>query len=188
MIHTVKGFNVVHEAEVDVLLEFSCLFYVPTDVDNLISGICAFSKCSLNIWKFSVRILLKPCLENFKHYFANMWDECNWVISWTFFGIAVLGIGMKTDLFQSYGHCWIFQICWHLECGPFTASSLRLWSSSAGIPSPPLALFAVMLPKAHLTLYSRIPGSRWVVIPSWLSGSLRSFLYSTFMGILATSS
>ena len=118
----------------------------------------------------------------------TMLDECNWVVSWTFFGIAVLGIGMKTDLFQSYGHCWIFQICWHLECSPFTASSLRLWSSSAGIPSPPLALFAVMLPKAHLTLYSRIPGSRWVVIPSWLSGSLRSFLYSTFMGILATSS
>ena len=57
---------------------------------------------------------------------------------------------MKTDLFQSCGHCWVFQICWHIEC-TFTASSFRIWNSSTGIPSPPLALFVVMLSKAHLT-------------------------------------
>ena len=84
---------------------------------------------------------------------------------------------MKTDLFQSCGHCWVFQICWHIECITFTASSFRIWNSSAGIPSPPLALFVVMLPKAHLTSHSRMSGSRWVITPSWLSGLWRSFLY-----------
>ena len=72
VIHTVKGFGVVNEAEVYVLLEFSCFFYVPMDVDNLISGSSAFSKSSLNIWKFSVHILLNPSLEDFEHYFANV--------------------------------------------------------------------------------------------------------------------
>ena len=86
---------------------------------------------------------------------------------------------MKTDLFQSCGHCWVFQICWHTECGTFTASSFRIWNSSAGMPSPPLALFIVMLPKTHLTLHSKMSGSRWVSTPSWLSGSWRSFLYSS---------
>ena len=61
------------------------------------------------------------------------------------------GIGMKTYLFQSCGHCWVFQICWHTECSTFTASSFRIWNSSAGISSPPLALFVAMLPQAHLT-------------------------------------
>ena len=86
---------------------------------------------------------------------------------------------MKTDLFRSCGHCWVFQICWHIECSTFTGSSFRIWNSSTGIPSPPLALFAVMLPKAHLTSHSRLSGSRWVITPSWLSGSWRSFLYSS---------
>ena len=71
----------------------------PMDVGNLISGSSAFSKSSLNIWKFMVHILLKPGLEKFEHYFASVWDECNCVIVWAFFGIAYLGIGMKTDLF-----------------------------------------------------------------------------------------
>ena len=149
---------------------------------------------------------------------------------------------MKTDLFKSWGHCQVFQICWHIECSNFTASSFRIWNSStlkrpwcwerlrAGgegnnrgwdgwmasptqgmrvwinsgswwwtgrpgllqyvglqrlghdwvtehnwIPSPPLALFVVMLPKAHLTLHSRMSGSRWLITPSWLSGSLVQF-------------
>ena len=90
-----------------------------------------------------------------------------------------LGFGMKIDLFQSCGHCWVFQICWHIECSTFTASSFRIWNSSTGIPSPPLALFIVMLPKAHLTSHSRMSGSRWVITASWLSGSWRSFLYSS---------
>ena len=72
VIHTVKGFGIVNKAEVNVFLEFSCFFYDPTDVGNLISGSSAFSKSSLNIWKFTVHILLKPGLEDFEHYFAQM--------------------------------------------------------------------------------------------------------------------
>ena len=72
VIHTVKSFSVVNEAEVDVFLEFSCFFYDPTHVGNLISGTSTFSKSSLNIWKFSVHVLLKPSLENIEHYFASM--------------------------------------------------------------------------------------------------------------------
>ena len=72
VIHIVKGFRVVNKAEVDVFLEFSCFFYDPTDVGNLISGFSIFLNFSLNIWKFSVYILLKPCLENFEHFFASV--------------------------------------------------------------------------------------------------------------------
>ena len=86
---------------------------------------------------------------------------------------------MKTDLFQSCGHCWVFQICWHIECSTFTASSFRIWNSWTGIPLPPLSLFVVMLPKAHLMSNSRMSGSRWVSTASWLSGLWRSFLYSS---------
>ena len=86
---------------------------------------------------------------------------------------------MKTDLFLSCGDCWVFQICWHIECSTFTTSSFRIWNSSAGIPSPPLALFVVMLSKAHLTSHSRMSGSRWVTTPSWLSQLWSSFLYSS---------
>ena len=93
--------------------------------------------------------------------------------------LSFFGTGMKTDLFQSCGHCWVFQICWHIECSTLTASSFMTWNSSAGIPSPPLALFVMKLPKAHLTLHSRMSGSRWVITPLWLSGSLRPFLYSS---------
>jgi len=77
-------------------------------------------------------------------------------------------IGMKPDFFQSCGHCWVFQICWHIECSTLTASSFRIWNSSTGITSPPLALFVVIFPKAHLTSHSRISGSGWVIIPSFI--------------------
>ena len=86
---------------------------------------------------------------------------------------------MKTELFQSCGHCWVFQICWHIECSTFTASSFRIWNNSTGIPPPPWALFTVMLPKAHLILHSKMSGSSWVITPSWLTVSWRSFLYSS---------
>ena len=72
LIRTVNGFSIVNEAEVDVFLELSCLFYDPTDVGNLISGSSVFSKSSLNIWKFTVHVLLKPGLENFEHCFASV--------------------------------------------------------------------------------------------------------------------
>ena len=86
---------------------------------------------------------------------------------------------MKTDLFQSCGHCWVFQISWHIECRTFTVSYFRIWTSSTEVPSPQPALFVVMLPKAHVTSCSGMFGSRWMITPSWFSGSWRSFLYSS---------
>ena len=144
------------------------------------SLVLPFSKTSMNIWKFTVPILLKPGLKNFEHYFTSVWYERNCAVVWAFFGIAFLWIGMKTDLFQSCGHCWVFQICWHIECRAFTASSFRIWNSSTGIPSPPLAVFIVMLRKAHLTSHSRMSASRSVITPSWLSGPWRSFFVQFF--------
>ena len=104
---------------------------------------------------------------------ANVW-ELEHSLALPFFGI-----GMKTDLSQSCDHCWVFQMCWHIECSTFTASSFRIWKRSTGIPSPPLALFVVMLPKVHLISHSRMSGSRWVMTTLWLSGSWRFFLYSS---------
>ena len=101
-----------------------------------------------------------------------MWSER--ILALLFFGI-----GMKTDLFQSCGHCLVLQICWHIEFSTWTASSFRIWNSSAGILSPLLALFTVRLPKAHLTSHSRMSGSRWVTTSSCLSESLRHFWYSS---------
>ena len=100
-------------------------------------------------------------------------QQCEHSLALPFFGVL-----MKTDMFQSCGHCWVFQICWHIECRTLIASSFRIWNSSAGIPSPLLAFYVIMLPKVHLTLHSCMSGSRWVTIPSGLSWSLRSFLYS----------
>ena len=80
VMHTVKGFGIVNKVEIDVFLELSCFFHDPADVGNVISGSSAFSKTSVNIWKFTVHILLKPGLENFEHYFTSMRDECNCVV------------------------------------------------------------------------------------------------------------
>ena len=127
-------------------------------------------------WNLAWRILFITLLAC--EMSAVVW-KFEYSLVWSFFGI-----GKKTDLFQSRGHCCVFQISWHIECLTFTESSFRIWNSSTGIPSPLLVLFVVMLPKAHLTSHFKICGFRWVVTPSWLSGSWRSFLYSSY--ILAT--
>ena len=108
VIHTVKGFGIVNKA-VDFFLELSCFFGDPTDVGNLISGSSAFSKSSLNIWKFMVHILLKPGLKNFEHYFSSVWDECNCVVVWAFFGIAFL---------WDWNENWPFPVLWPLLSFP----------------------------------------------------------------------
>ena len=109
VIHTVKGFGIVSKAEVHVLLELFCFFHDPADVGNLISGSSAFSKSSLNIWKFIVHVLLKPDLENFEHYFDSVWDECNCVVVWAFFGIAFL---------WDWNENWPFPVLWPLPSSP----------------------------------------------------------------------
>ena len=109
VIHTVKGFGIVNKAEADVFLECSCFFDDLMDVGNLISGSSAFSKTSLNVWKFMVHVLLKPGLENFEHYFVSMWDECNCAVVWAFFGIAFL---------WDWNDNWPFPVLWPLLSFP----------------------------------------------------------------------
>ena len=109
VIHTVKGFGIVNKAEIDVFLELSCFFDDAAGDGNLISGSSAFSKSRLSIWKFTVHILLKPGLENFEHYFTSVWDECNCVVVWAFFGIAFLWV---------WNENWPFLVLWPLLSFP----------------------------------------------------------------------
>ena len=113
-IHSVKGVGLVNKAEIDVFLELSCFFYDPEDVGNLISGSSAFSKTSLNIWKFTVHILWKPGLENFEYYFTSVWYECNCAVVWAFFGIVFL---RDNTLFNRISPKWfvcepLYKILW----------------------------------------------------------------------------
>ena len=146
------------------------------------------------IWSLLALPFLKPAWTS-----GSSWFTYCWSLAWRILNITLLacelsaivqsfehslplpffGIGMTTDLFQSCGHCWVFQICWHIECSTFKASSFRIWNSSVGIPSSPLALFLVILPKEHLTSYSRISGFRWVITPLWWSGSWIYFMCSS---------
>ena len=109
VIHTVEGFGIVNKAEIDVSLELSCFFDDPADIGNLISGSSAFSEASLNIWKFSVHVLLKLGLENFEHYFTSVRVECNCVVVWAFFGIAFL---------RDWNENWHFPVQWPLLSFP----------------------------------------------------------------------
>ena len=103
------------------------------------------------------------------------------IIVWQFqdsLALPFFGIGMKTDLFLIWPLLIFPRFCWHIECSTLAASYFRILKSSAGIPSPPLALFIIMFLKAHLSWHSRMSNSRWVITPSWLAGSLKHFLYS----------
>ena len=139
MIHTVKGFGIINEA--DVFLEFSCFFDDSSEVGTLISGSSAFSKSNLNICKFMVHVLLKPDLDNFEHYFASVWDECNCAVIWAFFGNVLL---------WDWNENWPFSVLRPLLSFP---NLLAYW----------VHLFVVMHPKAHLTLHSRMYACRLVI-------------------------
>ena len=109
VIHTVKGFDIVNKAGIDVFLELSCLFDDPADVGNLISDSSAFSKTSLNIWKFTVHVLVRPGLDYFEHYLTSMWDEWNCEVVWAVFGIAFL---------WDWNENWPFPVLWPLLSFP----------------------------------------------------------------------
>ena len=109
VIHTVKSFGIVNKAEIYVFLKLSCFFNDPANVGNMISGSSAFSKTSLNIWKFMVHVLLKTGLEDFEHYFTSVWDECNCAVVWAFFGIAFL---------WDWNENWPFPVLWPLLSFP----------------------------------------------------------------------
>ena len=105
VILTVKGFGILNKAEIDVFLELACFFDDPMDICNLNSGSPAFSKTGLNIWKFTIQVLLKPGLENIEHYFTSVWVKSNCVVVWTFFGIAFL---------WDCNEHWPFPVLWPL--------------------------------------------------------------------------
>ena len=105
VVHIVKSFIIVNEAEVDIFLEFSCFFCDPTDVGNLMSSSSAFSKSSLYIWKFLVHVLLKPHLKDFEHCLASIWNEWNCAVVWTFSGISFL---------CDWNENWPFPVLWPL--------------------------------------------------------------------------
>ena len=128
---------------------------------------------------FTVHVLLKVGLENFQHYFTSVFDECNCAVIWALFGIAFLRDWNENSLFPVLWALLSFPYLLAYWCSTFTVSYFRIWNSSTGIPSPLLALFVVMFSKAHLTSHSRMSGSRWVIIPMWLSVSWRSLLYSS---------
>ena len=179
VIHTVKGFGIVNKAKVD--------FFWNSIAFSMIQQMLA-------TWSLVPLPFLNPAWTSRSSWFTYCWSLAWRILSITLLlcemsaivhlfeqslALSSFRIGMKTDLFQSFGHYWVFQICWHIECITFTASSFRSWNSSAEIPSPPLTLFVVMLPKDYLTSHSRMSSSRRVITPSWLSGSWRSFLYSS---------
>ena len=110
-----KGFSIVSEAEVDIFLEFSCFYYDPVHVGNLISCSFAFFKSSFYIWKFSVHVLLKPSLKDFEHYLTSMWKEHNFMVVWTFFCIAFL---------WNWNENWPFPVLWPLLSFP---NLLAIW-------------------------------------------------------------
>ena len=147
VIPIVKGFNIVDEAEV-IFLEFPCFLYGKMDVGNLISGSSALCKSSLYLWNFLLHILLKPSLKDFEHNLVSMWNEHNFIVIWTFFGIVIL---------WDWNENWPFLVLWPLLSFPnllaywvqhFNSITFYDFNSSAGILSPPLALFVIMLPKA----------------------------------------
>ena len=113
VIHTVKGFGILNKAEVDVFLELSWFFKDPADVGNLVSDSSALPKSDLNIWKFTVHVLLKSCLENFERYFASTRVEYNCVVVWTFFSMIFL---------WDWNENWPFPVPWSLlSCPNFLA-------------------------------------------------------------------
>ena len=148
----------------------------------------------LAIWSWVPLPFLNPVFTSGSSQFTCCWRlawrilsitllacEMSSIVWWFEHSLALLfsGIGMKRELFQSCGHCWVFQICWHIECGTLTAASFRIWHSSAGILLTLLAPYLVMHPKAHVTSHSRMSGCGWMTTSSWLSRSLTPFLYSS---------
>ena len=127
-----------------------------------------FSKSSLNIWKFTVHVLLIPGLVNFEHYFSSLWDECNCAVVWVFFGIAFLWDWNENRTFPVLWPLLSFLNFLAFEYSTFRASSFRIWNSSTRIPSPPLALFLGLLPRARLTSHVAKCSQGWGGAESFL--------------------
>ena len=169
VIHTVKSFGIVNKAEIDFFGDLSCFFNDPVDVRNLISGSFAISKTSLNIWKFTVHVLLKPGLENLEHYFTSMWDEYNCAVVWIFFDM--LESGQFSSVAQlcltpcSRMNCSTPGLPVHHQLPAFTQTHVH-WVRDAIQPSHPLSSSSPPAPNTsqHQSLF------QWVNshIHTWL--------------------
>ena len=166
VIHTVKGFVIVNEEEIGVfswnslaplMIQWMLAIWSLVPLPFLNPAWTSGSSWSMYCWSMAWRILSITLLS------CEMSANC--VVVWAFFDIAFLWDWNENWPFPVLWPCWVFQICWHIECSTFTASSFRTGNSSTGILSPQLALFVVILPKAHLTLHSRMSGCRWVITP-----------------------
>ena len=159
MIHIVRDFSILKETEVD--------FFWKSFAFSMIQQILA-------IWFLVLLPFLNPACTDGSPLFTYCWSLVWRILSitlpacemsaivWLFdhsLPLSFFGLGIS-DLFQSCGHCWVFQICWHIECSTLTASSVKIWNSSVGIPSPPLALLVVIFLKVHLTSHSRVSSCR----------------------------
>ena len=146
------------------------------NVGNLISDPSAFSKSSLYIWQFPVHVLLRPSLKDFEHYLAQ---NVKWAQLYSSLNILwhCLSLGLEWKL--TFSNPVVIAEYSKFAGILSAASCLRIFNCLAGILSPSLALFIIIFFKAHLTSHSRMAGSRWVITPSWLPGSWRSFLYSS---------
>ena len=164
VIYTVKGFGIVNKTEVEVFLEL-CFLMIQQ---------------MLAIWSLVLLSFLKPAWTSVSSWFTyccglawrilsitNLWDECNCAVVWAFFGIAFLWDWNENWPFPVLCPLLCFPNLLAYECSSFTTSSFRIWNSSTGTPSPPLASFIMMFPKAHLTSHSRMSCSRWVVVIRW---------------------
>ena len=122
MIHTFKGFSIINETELDVFPEFLCFLCYPANVGNLISASSSLSKSILDIWKFLVCVMSKPRMQDLS--MTLLAREISAIVRWLEHSLVLpfLGIGMRIDLFQSCGHCWVFQICWRIECNTWKES------------------------------------------------------------------
>ena len=184
-LNTVKDFSVVNKADVDVFRDISCFFMIQSmlAIWSLVPLPFLIPFCTSGSSQF---VYLKPSWKDFEHYVASMWDECTCVVVWPFFGI-VFGIGRKIELFLSCGHFWVFQISWLIEWSTLTAASFMIWNILAGIPSPPLAVFLVMLPKTHLTL----PQDVWLLVSDHtivVISVIKTFFCAVLLCILFNSS
>ena len=145
----------------------------------MISGSSASLKPSVYFWNFLVHILLKPSLKDFENNLTSIWSDWRFTVVWTCFGIALLWDCNENWPFPVLWPLLIFQTCWHIECSTITASSFKTLNSSAGIPSPPLALLIVR--RDHFTSHCWMSDSRWVNTSSWLSWSLDLCFHSSFV-------
>ena len=159
----------IFQARIQEWVAISYSIYNPTDVINLISASSAFSKSSLDIWKFSVQVLLKPSLKGFEHDLTSMWNEHNCAVAWTFISTALLWDWEKNLTFCSPVATAGLSKFYDILNAALYQHHFRIRNTSGGILSPPLALLVIMLPKAHLTSHSRMSGSRWVITPSWFA-------------------